>query len=336
MTEPLPLSEDRMFVAVDDPATAGGVRRAAVALGAEAHLGEAALGKLGIAATEVATNLARHATGGVVLLRLCRTGDRTGVEIVATDTGPGIGDVDQASVDGRSTAGTLGIGLGAIRRLTTGCDIYSQPGSGTVLAASVWDHPAPPPTWFAGVRRPIDGEAACGDGYAARAVHGRRQVLLCDGLGHGALAEAAAQVIVSAFADAPAAGPKAVLDHLHAQARPTRGAVAAVAELDPEAGVVRFAGTGNISATVGDTTGRRVMVSMPGILGHQRQESREFEYPLRPTDLVVLHSDGLTDRWRLDSYPGLVTHSPIVVAAALLRDAGRRRDDASVLVARAA
>src|SRR5215467_10838941 len=167
MTLPLSLSEDRAFVHVHDPATAGAVRRAALALGTEAGLGERALGNLAIVATEVATNLARHATGGVVLLRLCRTGDRTGVEIVATDTGPGIADVDQAAVDGRSTAGTLGIGLGAIRRLTTGCDIYSQPGNGTVLAASVWDPPPPPATWFAGVRRPIEGESACGDGYAA-------------------------------------------------------------------------------------------------------------------------------------------------------------------------
>lgn len=335
MTVPLWLSEDRVFLAVDDPATAGGVRRVAVGLGAEAGLDEHALGNLAIVATEVATNLARHAVGGVVLLRLCRSGDRAGVEIVATDTGPGMADVDFSSGDGRSTAGTLGIGLGAIRRLTTACDIYSRPGAGTVLAASVWAAPAPPLPWFAGVCRPIDGEGVCGDGYAVREVDGRRQVMLCDGLGHGPLAAAAARAIVGAFADAPAGGPRSVLDHLHARARPTRGAVAAVAELDVEAGVVRFAGTGNVAATVGHAADRRVMVSLPGIVGQHRHDPREFEYPLSEGDLVVLHSDGLTDRWHFDSYPGLVSRPPLVVAATLLRDAGRRRDDAAVLVVRA-
>ena len=38
---------------------------------------------------------------------------------------------------------------------------------------------------------------------------------------------------------------------------------------------------------------------------------------------MVLHSDGLTDRWSLDDYPGLSTHPPVVIAATLLRDAGR-------------
>jgi len=178
MTVPQSLSEDRAFVTVDDPATAGTVRRIALGLGAEAGLAEHALGDLAIVATEVATNLARHATGGVVLLRLCRTGDRAGVEIVATDTGPGMQDVEHSSGDGRSTAGTLGIGLGAIRRLTTACDIYSRPGSGTVLVASLWGAgPAPRASWFAGVCRPIEGERASGDGYAAREVDGLRQVI---------------------------------------------------------------------------------------------------------------------------------------------------------------
>ena len=49
-----------------------------------------------------------------------------------------------------------------------------------------------------------------------------------------------------------------------------------------------------------------------------------------------MHSDGVTDKWRLADYPGLAAgHTPLVVATTLLRDAGVRRDDATVLVARA-
>jgi hypothetical protein len=50
--------------------------------------------------------------------------------------------------------------------------------------------------------------------------------------------------------------------------------------------------------------------------------------------MVVLHSDGLTDRRRSADTPGLLAHSPLVVAATLLRDAGIRSNDACVLVAR--
>jgi hypothetical protein len=49
-----------------------------------------------------------------------------------------------------------------------------------------------------------------------------------------------------------------------------------------------------------------------------------------------MHSDGVVDRWNPADYPGLLTHSPQLIAATVLRDAGTRRDDAGVLVARGA
>ncbi|HEY1485864.1 MAG TPA: ATP-binding protein [Micromonosporaceae bacterium] len=329
-------AEDRAWLRVDDPAAAGTVRRAAVALGTELVLPESVLADLAIVAMEIATNVARHADDGLILLRVRRTTENVGIEIVAIDRGPGMVDVAESTRDGHSTGGTLGIGLGAISRLASEMDIYSRVGSGTVLATTLWEKPMTTRSLVDGVSRPLAGERVCGDDYTARLVNGRRQVMLCDGLGHGALAALAAQAVVAAFHAAPPGGPKSVLDHIHAHTRHTRGAVVGVAELDPAATNVRFAGVGNIAATVLSDTGRRAMVSLPGIVGQQRREVREFDYPLPEGALVVLHSDGLTERWTLDDYPGLTSHAPVVIAAILLRDAARRRDDASVLVARAA
>lgn len=334
MTSPVRMTEDRAWLPATDVTGAGSVRRVAAALAAEAGLSEQAQGDLAIVATELATNLARHADGGMVLLRLVRSEEGNGVEVVGIDRGPGMADLEASIVDGHSTAGSLGIGLGAIRRQASELHAYSHVGKGTVLAATVWSS-APAPTWWAALRRPIDGETACGDGYAARLVADRQQVMLCDGLGHGALAGFAADALIAAFLTAPATGPQETLAHLHRKATHTRGAVVGIAELDSARGVVRFAGVGNISAVVCGGT-RRAMVSLPGIVGHQARTIREFEYALAPGDLVILHSDGLTDRWDLADYPGLARQAPVVVAATLLRDAGRRRDDAAVLVAKAA
>jgi anti-sigma regulatory factor (Ser/Thr protein kinase) len=328
-------ADDRTWMRVDDQWAVGAVRRTAVALGAEAGLGEKEISDLAIVATEMATNLVRHAADGVVLVRIVRADDDAGIEIVAIDRGPGIPDVESASVDGHSTAGTLGIGLGAIARKATTFDIYSRVGSGTVLAAAVFAGEGRPSTWVAGLSRPMPGEDVCGDGYAARTVEGRRQMMLCDGLGHGPLAAVSARMAVAEFLTAPAGGPVEILDHIHRRIQHTRGVVGAIAEFEPGAGVVRFAGVGNIAGTVVDGDQSRAMVSLPGILGEQRREARVFSYPLSADAIVVLHSDGLTDRWSLVTYPGLVTQAPVVVAATLLRDAGKRRDDASVLVARA-
>jgi hypothetical protein len=159
-------------------------------------------------------------------------------------------------------------------------------------------------------------------------------VLMCDGLGHGGLAAAAAREAVRAFAEAPAAPPAAVVEVLHRKLNHTRGAALAVAELDETAGLIRYSGLGNIAGTVLWPGGHRGMVSLPGIAGHQRRQIREYDYPLEPGAVVLMHSDGVVDRWSPADYPGLLTRSPTVIAATVLRDAGVRRDDAGVLVAR--
>jgi serine phosphatase RsbU (regulator of sigma subunit) len=195
----------------------------------------------------------------------------------------------------------------------------------------------PPPEWAAGLVRPITGEQVSGDGFALRTTDGRRQVLVCDGLGHGPLAALATQEAQRVFQAGAWMPPIAFVELLHRTLGHTRGAALAVAELDHDGGVVRFAGLGNISGTVLAPDGsRRGMVSVPGIAGHQKRQVREYEYPLPPGAVVLMHSDGVVDRWNPADYPGLLTHSPQLIAATVLRDAGTRRDDAGVLVARGA
>jgi hypothetical protein len=219
-------------------------------------------------------------------------------------------------------------------RQSSWCDLHSVPGKGTVLAVQVWPSAAPAQAWVAGMTRPLTGEPVSGDGFAMREAGGRRQVMVCDGLGHGRLAAAAAQEAVRGFGAAPAGPPAVVVEALHRTLAHTRGAAVAVAELDSNAGKIWYAGLGNIAGTVfGPDGSRRGMVSLPGIAGHQGRQIREYEYPLAAGSVMVMHSDGIVDRWNPADYPGLMTHSPQVIAATVLRDAGTRRDDAGVLVA---
>jgi anti-sigma regulatory factor (Ser/Thr protein kinase) len=329
------LLESGLWFQVEAAATASSVRRSAERLAIELAMPERRIADLAIVAAEAAGNLVKHADQGMLLIRAVRTPEQAGVEIVAVDSGPGMADVAHAVGDGHSTAGTLGIGLGAIVRQSGWADLHSVPGKGTVMAAQVWPSATPDPAWASGVTRPLTGEPVSGDAFAVRETHGRRQVMMCDGLGHGGPAAAAANEAVRAFADAPATSPAGVVEVLHHKLNHTRGAALAVAELDAGAGVLRYAGLGNISGTLfGPEGNRRGLVSLPGIAGHQRRQIREFDYPLAPGSVLLMHSDGVVDRWSPTEYPGLFTHSPIVIAATVLRDAGIRRDDAGVLVAR--
>jgi hypothetical protein len=119
----------------------------------------------------------------------------------------------------------------------------------------------------------------------------------------------------------------------HEALRPTRGAALAVARIDFAADELRFAGVGNIGAVAIDD-GRRALVSHNGIVGHNMRKVQEFAVPFGPGALCILHSDGIETRWDLDKYPGLQGRSPALVAAILMRDHIRGRDDAMVLVVR--
>ncbi|MFD1370888.1 ATP-binding SpoIIE family protein phosphatase [Actinoplanes sichuanensis] len=329
------LLDGGVWFRVEEPGTASAVRRAAERLAASLDMPEQRVADLSIVAAEAAGNLVKHAAQGTILVRVVRAADQAGVELIAIDSGPGMADVQLSIGDGHSTAGTLGIGLGAILRQASRWDLHSVPGKGTVLSVQVWPDALPDSGWAAGLTRPLTGETVSGDAFAIREIDGRRQLLLSDGLGHGGLAAAASHEAVRVFLRAPAVPPAQVVEALHRTLGHTRGAALAVAEPDPSAGVVRYAGLGNISGTVLAPDGsRRGMVSMPGIAGHQRRQIREYDYPLAPGAILVMHTDGLVERWNLSEYPGLITRTPEVIAGTLLRDAGTRRDDAGVLVAR--
>jgi hypothetical protein len=71
-------------------------------------------------------------------------------------------------------------------------------------------------------------------------------------------------------------------------------------------------------------------------VGHATRTVQEFAYDWPAGAALVVHTDGLTSRWRLDSYPGVLRHDPALLAGVLFRDAARGRDDATVVVVRAA
>ncbi|MFE9538719.1 SpoIIE family protein phosphatase [Streptomyces sp. NPDC006691] len=158
-------------------------------------------------------------------------------------------------------------------------------------------------------------------------------VLSCDGLGHGPQAALAAQAAVQAFRTATGRTPEKVMEDVHRALRGTRGAAVAIARLEPD-GRLLFCGIGNITAALVTTAARTTLMSHPGIVGHQMRQLRTYEAQLPSAGVLVMHSDGLSERWSATDLAGLLHHPPAVLATGLLRQAGTRRDDASVVIAR--
>jgi anti-sigma regulatory factor (Ser/Thr protein kinase) len=327
-------------IPVDDLSRVGEARRAADAIARSCGLDEQARGTLGIVVTEAATNLARHAREGVMLLRDTTDTGPIGVEMLAVDRGPGMQDVDRAFADGFSTGGTPGEGLGAIERQANELDVYTVPGQGTVVVARVYatgDDGHMPRLLDTGVVCvPIDGETACGDGWSVRQDAEHASVLLVDGLGHGPNAAEAADTAAAVFGASADRTPKETVALIHEALRATRGAAVAVAEIrrGAEGASVRVCGVGNTVSAIIGANGSRALPSMNGTAGLNVPAMQEFTQTWNQSDLLVMHTDGITTRWRLDAYPGLRTRDPALVAGVLHRDFSRGRDDATVLALR--
>src|SRR5436305_2476683 len=123
-------------IQVDTADQAGEARRRAAGIAAALRLDETTAGRLALVVTECANNLWKHGGGGEILLNPLGT-DASGVDVLALDRGPGMGDVARCFQDGYSTAGSAGTGLGAIRRLSSECDVFTADGQGTALLARV-------------------------------------------------------------------------------------------------------------------------------------------------------------------------------------------------------
>ena len=177
----------------------------------------------------------------------------------------------------------------------------------------------------------MTGETECGDDFAAVRNGETVTAILCDGLGHGPLAAAAASQAVAAVLDQPDVEPAALLERVHRRMSGTRGGAVGIVQLSGP--VARFAGLGNIAASILSGGTRKSMLSVPGIANFQARVIRQFEYDVPPGAAVILHSDGISSRWEVAAVPGLAARDPLVIAAVLGAAARERRDeDQGVLV----
>ena len=325
-----------MITVVTEPSQVAHARRLVTEFALQAGLPEKRVGNLAIVVTELATNLIKPAGCGEILASCFDDADGSGIEILSLDRGPGMKDIAACMRDGFSTAGSLGQGLGSVARQSDQFRVYSRPGLGTIASARLVIRPAVPETTLqcGAAVMPYPGETDCGDGWAWARTPSGPTLFMADGSGHGLEANRAARIGIQLFMDHAGDSFDELGMRLHSGLMPTRGAAIAIARFDHAAGAVRYLGIGNINGLLLTGGQSNHMVSHNGVAGHVAPRMREFVYPYAGAALVILHSDGLTSRWDLTSYPGIAAQHPSLLTGVLLRDFRRGRDDASVVAMR--
>ena len=185
--------------------------------------------------------------------------------------------------------------------------------------------------------RPCDGETLSGDVVLVQPQGDGVFAVVIDVLGHGPDAHRLGVQLIAALSgwlpEAAPPAPEGALAVLHESARGTRGAAAAVAWLDTRTLEGWVAGVGNVRCRLfGAET--RTFEFGEGVLGQRVRTPRSASFALRPTDVVILFSDGVAGRFRNDDYPSLGLDPAPAIAFNVVSRFGKGIDDASCAVMR--
>jgi anti-sigma regulatory factor (Ser/Thr protein kinase)/serine/threonine protein phosphatase PrpC len=293
-----------------------------------------------VATTELASNLIKHAGGGSINLEAASAGGRDGICIESRDNGPGIAEFEQAVTDGYSSAGSLGIGLGAVNRLMDDLELRSAVADGAHIVCHRWRRPSnspAPAAWveFGAATRALRNARENGDAFLVRQWAGNALIAVIDGLGHGQYARTAAlaaRCYVEQHFDRPLPDLFRGADRA---CRATRGVVMSLARFEYQNREnVTVASLGNISVRVFDSRKQTAALARRGVVGLSSLSPLVTVCPWTPESILIMHSDGVGSRWNWQDFAGLGEQSADRIARELLAKLGKHEDDATVLVAR--
>jgi anti-sigma regulatory factor (Ser/Thr protein kinase) len=325
---------------------------------------------VGTVVSELATNIVKYADHGSVTLEGLDEGGRTGIQVTVADRGPGIANVQQALQDHFSSSGTLGLGLPGVRRMVDDFDLRSEVGRGTTVVVRVWRekvgegatraallNAAPGSVAFAErgtlrggetfpgaaasghslevafVNRPCRGELVSGDSASMTAVEGGVLLAVVDGLGHGREANAAAKAATRYLRGEGNADLRHLIGRLDDRLKGTVGAAVSLCHVDLSTGDVRYLAVGNTVLRIEGDRPHRIG-AVAGTVGAGLKGTRLETAHLGPGDVLLVYTDGISDRVGLEEYPQMRYQAVGTVADTLVTRFGKRHDDATVLVAR--
>jgi len=158
-------------------------------------------------------------------------------------------------------------------------------------------------------------------------------VAIVDVLGHGPEAHELTHVI-DAFLDRHAtADVSSLMARLHQRLKGTRGAAAGLCAINSADGSIDYVGIGNTSIRRFGAAETR-LVSYDGVLGQNMRTPLLQSLKLDSGDLLVLYTDGVSDRFTESEYPGILHHAPKDVVRVILDRFGKDYDDSACIAVR--
>jgi negative regulator of sigma-B (phosphoserine phosphatase) len=177
------------------------------------------------------------------------------------------------------------------------------------------------------------GERVSGDAVVIRPLEHGLFVAIVDVLGHGVDAHDLTLVIEDFLDRQASADVSGLMTRLHQRLKGRRGAAVGLCALDSSAGNLQYVGIGNTSIRrFGETETR--LVSQEGVVGQNMRTPLLQSAKLEPGDVVLLYTDGVSDRFTALEYPGILRHEAQEVVRNVLDRFGKNHDDSACIAVR--
>jgi len=303
-----------------------------------------ALEEISILVSELANNIVKFPMEGKIVINTFSYDHKTGIDIVSIDHGKGIENIEIALRDGYSTSGSMGAGLGAVKRLSDEFDIYSQPQNPiysetkpiTVVFARKWLNKPSTVKNFESkigyITRPLPGFDENGDAIYVSQSGNEIFAAVIDGIGHGYEASIASQLAWDYLNKNKNEQPETLLRDLHDALYHTRGVVIAIAKINKSEKKMIYSGIGNISASVYNSPVSVHPVTMNGTLGRIINHVKAYEYEWIPRSILTMYSDGISTKFDMAYYSQLQLQHPGLIAHVVFNGYSKEIDDASILI----
>jgi len=342
-----------IVIPIDEIHHVGIAIRKASKLAEELGFSEKELRETFIVVSELYNNLIEHeAIEGKITCSLIEEGTKKYLQIISEDKGPGIANVETVMEDGYSTNGTLGIGLGAIKRLMSDFritsnindvktarnnNISSQIGTKIITKKYLSQREDTADISQSKIKfgifcRSKYGEKYNGDNYFLQRFEDKTFAAVIDGLGHGQPASEASTEARLYLVENYKKPLDVIINGLHARLKSTRGAVISIALIDDKKGELEYVGIGNVLTRVFNSPTPTKPVNYNGSLGYILRNFRVFQYPWVKGNIIIMTSDGISERYDQNRVPNFLKKHPVIIANTILKEYGKAYDDATVLV----
>jgi negative regulator of sigma-B (phosphoserine phosphatase) len=182
------------------------------------------------------------------------------------------------------------------------------------------------------IQQAIVGEKVCGDSYVVIDQGETVVIAVADGLGHGPLAETASLKAIEWVRTNARLTPAAIVEACHLALRGSVGAVMAVVKIDRAGKTLTHSGLGNVETRIVGVAKTHHPVNVNGIVGQTARRFREETFPFYPGDLLIMHTDGISERFAADTASRRL--DPQTLANRIVQEHGKHHDDQLLLIVR--